>query len=312
MGNNIDLSSLDIAPRVVEQLIAPFMLDRMPRSDPRWRAIEARLTRRWTKRILKRRLLGWLPGIRRDQDYVRASYNTTFAERPWVETHNPSQPETKPTYAAWQNDGLVLRRRALARTHLLSIGNAIAAFAAKTVLEVGAGAGMNLFVLASRFPDTQFTGIELTETGVGQAKRAQGEHNFPQLLADYCPWTEIDSSAYRRIDFRQGDATKLPFADGSVDLVITRQALEQMESVREAALREIARVARLGAVMCEPFADFNRDKLRRRYVAAKDYFSLPSEGLRRFGLAPLHIFSGYPQNLQLGVGVVVAAKAATP
>jgi hypothetical protein len=61
--------------------------------------------------------------------------------------------------------------------------------------------------------------------------------------------------------------------------------------------------------MAEPFADFNRDYLRRTYVAAKDYFSLPVEGLRRFGIEPEQRFADYPQNLLLGIGVVLGRVA---
>jgi hypothetical protein len=57
-----------------EALLAPFMVERMAASDTRWQRRTARQQRRWRNRLLKRRLLGWVPGITRTQDYVRDSY----------------------------------------------------------------------------------------------------------------------------------------------------------------------------------------------------------------------------------------------
>jgi hypothetical protein len=57
--------------------------------------------------------------------------------------------------------------------------------------------------------------------------------------------------------------------------------------------------------MAEPFADFNRDPLRRNYVRAKQYFTLNIEELKTFGIEPITVFSDLPQALRMGIGVVV-------
>ena len=88
--------------------------------------------------------------------------------------------------------------------------------------------------------------------------------------------------------------------------MFTRLALEQMEAVRDAALFEIARVAKAHVVMLEPFADFNTSPLNRDFVRAKDYFSLPVAGLSRFGIEPTFTHDDFPQKLTLGQGLVVA------
>jgi ubiquinone/menaquinone biosynthesis C-methylase UbiE len=130
------------------------------------------------------------------------------------------------------------------------------------------------------------------------------ESALPPVIAGYCPWGVADPGAYRRIDFQLGDATRLPFDDNSFDLVFTRQALEQMEAVRDAALAEISRVAKTHVLMLEPFADFNSSPLNRDFVAAKDYFSLPVAGLSRFGITPTFTHDDFPQKLTLGQGLV--------
>jgi SAM-dependent methyltransferase len=236
------------------------------------------------------------------------SYEATWDARPWPVTHAAPDSDSKPTAAQWGDEGLVVRRGALPRLHLAAMARVIAALNPARVLEVGAGTGRNLFVLSSRFPNIQFTGIELTEAGVAQSRALQAEAKLPALVADYCPWPDPDREAYRRIAFEQGDATALPYGDGAFDLVFTRQALEQMNMVRAPALREIARVCSGHSLHGEPFADFNRDPLRASYVAAKDYFSLPIAGLREFGLEPILTVGEFPMNITLGVGLVVARR----
>ena len=175
----------------------------------------------------------------------------------------------------------------------------------KSILDVGSGNGLNLFVLASRFPDVTFQGIELTENGVAQAKAAQEHHPLPSTLVDFFPWPMKDEQALRQINFRQGDARSLPFENSSFDLVFTRLALEQMETIRDAALTEISRVARHHVMLIEPFAEFNQDSIRRNYVQSKDYFSLPYSQLESFGISPVGIYRDFPQKLTLGSGMVV-------
>ena len=301
---------VQLAPEAaeVERLLAPFLIERHPVSSAAFRKLVARREAKWLWRGAKRAALGWLPGIKRDQDYVRSSYEETYAKLPFSQTFAPTSSEPKPTLATYRGEGLVLRRRAMVRTHLVAMARAIEALKPRRVLEVGAGPGTNMFVLSARFPEIEFTGIELTDEGVAQGNRVIGEPELPKLIADYCPWDEFDREAYRRVVLQQGDATKLAFDDGSFDLVFTRQALEQMEMVREPALREIARVAARDVLLCEPFADFQRSALQRRYVAAKDYFSLASRELPQFGIQPTHVVGEFPQNVVMGVGLVCGSR----
>lgn len=292
----------------VERLLAPFLIERFPSTSPRFRQLVAGKQAKWLWRGAKRQALGWLPGVKRTQDYVRSSYEETYAKLPFSVTHAPPSSEPKPTLATYGDEGLVLRRRALVRTHLVAMARAIEAFQPRRVLEVGAGPGTNMFVLSTRFPNVEFVGIELTEEGVAQGNRVISEPELPKLIDDYCPWDDLDRQAYRRVELRQGDATKLPFEAGSFDLVFTRQALEQMESVREPALSEISRVASENLLFCEPFADFQTSPLRRRYIAAKDYFSLRSDELPRFGIRPTHVVGEFPQNVVMGVGLVCGTR----
>ena len=293
----------------IERTLAPFIVERMATTDPRFRDRVARQGRKWRLRRARRALLGWLPEGKRTQAYVERSYDKTFADRPWPATHG-APPDPKPTWAAWGDDGLVVRRYGLGRVHLLAMARIIRALGARRVLEVGSGTGINLFVLAALLPEVAFAGVELTETGVAQARNVVAAETLPADLADYCPAPVADMGAQRRLDIRRGNALDLPFEAGAFDLVFTRQALEQMDMIRAPVLRQIARVARGHVLLVEPFADANRDALRRTYVAAKDYFSLPVAGLEAFGIAPVLATRAFPQNICLGIELVVGRRDA--
>ena len=157
-----------------------------------------------------------------------------------------------------------------------------------SLLEVGVGTGLALPHYKS---ELAVTGIDLSPHMLKRARARVSKTGR----------TNIHS-------LHEMDATKLDFADRSFDLVFTRQALEQMEMVRDAALHEISRVSDGWTLHGEPFADFNQGQLQRTYVAAKDYFSLPIAQLPRFNLEAVQTTAEYPQNIELGIGVVVARK----
>jgi len=72
---------------------------------------------------------------------------------------------------------------------------------------------------------------------------------------------KVDYARSRGVDLRLGDATKLAFADGEFDAVVSCEVLEHLPfGVYEAALRELARVAREWVIVTVPFDE------RRRFV----------------------------------------------
>lgn len=94
------------------------------------------------------------------------------------------------------------------------------------VLEVGCGEG----VIAQRLADrgAQVTGLDLPDAG---------------LRAD---WARLDGP-----QFLHGDARRLPFADGSVDLAVCVETLEHVPDPAR-ALAELGRVARRDLVLSVP------------------------------------------------------------
>jgi ubiquinone/menaquinone biosynthesis C-methylase UbiE len=94
-----------------------------------------------------------------------------------------------------------------------------------TVLDVACGPGIVACAVAKKAGHV--TGIDLTPAMIEQAKARQARE------------------ALTNCDWRQGDATALPFADAGFDRVLTRYSFHHMpEPLR--TLREMARVTRPG------------------------------------------------------------------
>ncbi|MGH7817101.1 MAG: class I SAM-dependent methyltransferase, partial [Candidatus Binatia bacterium] len=176
-----------------------------------------------------------------------------------------------------------------------------------TVLEVGCGNGLNLFILAGRFPGIRFTGIELTTGGVAAAEAVRALPELPQAVQDFAPEPLLDPKPFDRIEILCGNAAALPFPDRSFDLLMTSLALEQMEQIRPRALAEIARVAKSHTAMVEPFFEWNATGSRRDYIVANDYFSGRISDLPGFGLTPVFSTADMPCKLINHPGLVVCS-----
>ena len=287
--------------------LAPFVVETLAASDPRWQARLAALSRRWRNRLLKRRLLGWLPDVRRTEAYVNRSYSQTWSALEWPDI-SPNAVDAKPTAVQWGDKGMIVRRHGLGRVTMMLQAQAAMQLAPENGLEVGFGSGMKLVNMASMMPRAKWTGVELTDAGVARAQSLQQAPALPERLRAYLPMPLADPMAYRAIEFRQGNAQKLPFADGSFELVYTHRALEQMNGIRNDAMAEIARVCRGHALFVEPFAEFNADRLSRSYIAAKDYFAMRLAELPRFGLEVVFATDDVPQNIVNRIAIVVARK----
>jgi arsenite methyltransferase len=97
-----------------------------------------------------------------------------------------------------------------------------------TVVDIGCGAGTDLLLAARAVgPHGRAIGVDMTETMAERARagaRAVGLNN---------------------VDVRDGDATRLPLADGSVDVAISNGVLN-LVPLKDRAIAEIARVLKPG------------------------------------------------------------------
>lgn len=103
----------------------------------------------------------------------------------------------------------------------------LAGLAPKVVVEIGAGEGRITQRLVERFPGATVVGLDLPDTNLAEE------------------WDEIDVPMFF------GDATRMPFVDKSIDLVVGLEVLEHVPQP-ERALADIARVCRGTAVLSVP------------------------------------------------------------
>ncbi|MGP8072939.1 MAG: class I SAM-dependent methyltransferase [Thermoplasmata archaeon] len=95
------------------------------------------------------------------------------------------------------------------------------------ILEVAPGPGYFAIELA-RLGRFQVSGLDISHTFVGIEK----ENSLQSGVS---------------VDFRQGDAARMPFADGSFDLIITQAAFKNFSRPNQ-AINEMHRVLRAGGV----------------------------------------------------------------
>jgi ubiquinone/menaquinone biosynthesis C-methylase UbiE len=97
------------------------------------------------------------------------------------------------------------------------------------VLDVGTGPGRLPLLIAERCPKLIVEGLDLSEEMIGRARRGTVEAGIRQ----------------ERLTYRVGDVAALPYADNSVDLVVSSLSLHHWTDV-PAGLAEIRRVMRPG------------------------------------------------------------------
>src|SRR6185437_9783152 len=98
----------------------------------------------------------------------------------------------------------------------------------ETVLDIGCGAGMDLLLAARRVgPDGHAIGVDMTDAMVERAHKS------------------AEAAGLRQIEIRKGDATALPVADASIDVVSSNGVLNLVPE-KERGFAEIVRVLKPG------------------------------------------------------------------
>ena len=281
----------------IERAFAPFVLQRFDADDPEWRAIVARLERKEQRRYDRFRR-NELP--LRDRDRIEEQYSVIWSRG--LDEHLAG----RPTAFEWSRGICLARSIARKRVHQLVLLQTLEAIAPRTVLEVGCGNGFNLLLLSSHFPEVHFGGLELTEAGIRAARELLWDQELAPAAEEFFVGSIRDRLAPRRVRLARGTGAQLPYRSGAFDVVYTVLALEQMESIRDAVLKELRRVASRYVVMIEPFQELNAAGMRRHYIASNQYFDARIDALSRFGLRPVTTFTDLPQKVQFHVGLVVA------
>lgn len=305
-----DFGKMNLIPsdEEIERLLSPWIARRMKTGEPAWQEIRQSEFKRMARKARWRWLRSarsLLTGAYRSVGFVDKQYNRTWASVPLPDIEAKSEWE-KLEYYEWKDEGFILRYGGGIAIYQELLVRAIETIKPLQVLEVGSGMGTNVLVLSSIFSKIEFTGLELTEAGVTRARESQNTAQLPEPLAKLSPRTITDPTAFRKAQFIQGNAARMPFEDNRFDLVYTKKALEQMESVKEDALREIRRVCKGYVVFIEPLLDSNQDELRRISKKAKQHISLSVADLSRFGFDPVFHYAGWPQKITAGYDFAIA------
>lgn len=297
---------LNISESEIRKFFDPCVVERFGPNDSRWLNLVEEYRKRQRLLRLRRQTLGLLfPKHRRSQKSIHHSYSLQWSETPLSE--QLSRFNTPIPYS-WRGDGMMVVPPGIKTVHQLFLNRAIAQLTPSKVLEVGFGNGLNLFLLGAQFPEVEFHGVELTKGGVVAALKVCASEELPPCVKQIMVGEPIDPRAHQRLKLQQSNAIDMPFADNTFDLVFTAAALEQMEEVRDQALREIARVAKKYVVMIEPFRDWNGSGLRRDYIVSMDYFSSSISDLNLYGLDPFFSTADIPCKITMSVGIVISKK----
>lgn len=304
--SSLDSLDLGVTTEELRALFLPFA-EVVPAGSGTWRNELWRRRRRIAKRLLRQRLTGG-SGKGRAAEAVLEEYSKAWSGIDY-EIYDPEGPAQKKTPWELGEERFFASDVGATRFRQLLLIRVIQALRPRRVLEVGCGNGINLLLVAGRFPEIEFSGLELTEAGVAAARGFQENHaTLPAALQRFAPEPLPDSEAFRRIDFVQGNAVAMPFEDRRFDLVYSMLALEQMEAVRSAALAEVGRVCDGAYFGIEPFREANARGWRRLYVKQRGYFAAPIEELGAVGLQPQWATMDFPQEAFLGACAVLANR----
>jgi SAM-dependent methyltransferase len=305
--SSLETSKLGVERDALWQTFAPFALPETAENDAAWAAGVKKQRKRIFKNVRRKLLGGGTKVAERTSEVIKDTYNpkwaTGYAKYDAGASHD--------NYAPW----LWGERRFMASTngsarfrHLL-IAALIEKLQPRSVLEIGCGNGINLLLLANRFPDVTFAGVDLTDSGPRLFAELKAAGALPANLVDYAPLPPRDPEGFKRVEIHQGSAAQLGFADGSFDLVMSVLALEQMERIRAQALGEMARVAAQWTLMIEPFRDVNRYLWPRLNIIRQDYFQGRIDELPRVGLEPILATDDFPQEIHLRACLTLCRKA---
>ena len=133
------------------------------------------------------------------------------------------------------NDKIMMGKNAWPRIELIEhISTMCAGLQIPSVLDAGCGAGLNMYLLAKSKPEMKISGFEYTHSRMAS-----------------CVVNLAYESFYEELFL--GDVTKIDLPDNSYDVVFTNHVLEQLGQLNaEIALKEVFRVCKKGAVLCEP------------------------------------------------------------
>lgn len=304
---SLDESELGIDRRDLWAAFEPFALPDTAENRHAWHNIARKQRKRIFKNFRRKLLGGPTKVAERTDELIKDSYGPKW-DKVGYANYDPAKSHDNYAPWLWGDYQFMASTYGSARFRHLLIAALIERLQPRSVLEVGCGNGINLLLLANRFPNVTFAGVDLTESGPRLFRELKAAGALPANLAAYAPLPARDPRGFLDADVRQGSAEHLGFPDDSFDLVMSVLALEQMERIRHKALHEMARVSARWTLMIEPFRDVNRYLWPRLNIIRQDYFQGRIRDLLKVGLEPLVATEDFPQEIHLRACMVLAQK----
>lgn len=303
MTNTLPLTLPD--KKKIGELFLPFVSNPMSYSDGRVRKRCRADARRYFIERLVTTFRHFYKGSQRREGYVQKEYDHFWTGQEWSDL----TPDSRYKHLLrWSDQYYLGNARVVGRVVLSCLESIIQDLQPARVLEVGCGSGMNLLLLAERFPEIEFSGLDLSSSGVQCARELDAQDSLPEELVRFAPFLIDNRRKPGRIKFIQGNAIHLPFPQGYFDLVYTNQALEQMEFYRDQVLAEIHRVCFGHTAFFEPFRDWNESGTCRNRIVAKDYFAARISDLNGYGFEPIVCRNDFPVKSYMHVGLVLTRR----
>ena len=143
----------------------------------------------------------------------------------------------------------------------------------QTILDLGAGTGLLTEKVIARYPKAQIFAVDLSVSMLKQAEPRFKTVRFPQLGKSFNQWLQnckltkpfVSKSAATAIN---ADVYQLPFADSSVDLIVSNLMLQWCDDL-DAVFAEFRRVLRPeGLLMFTTFGPDTLKELRQAWRVA--------------------------------------------
>ena len=125
----------------------------------------------------------------------------------------------------------------------------------KRIADIGAGTGLLTIKLQQRYPEAQLFAVDLSESMLRQAQTRLNQHRPTGLLGKLKNLVTHCNS----VQLINADAFKLPFADGSLDMITSNLMLQWCDDLDE-VFSEFRRVLRPEGLLM--FTTFGPDTLR--------------------------------------------------
>lgn len=175
----------------------------------------------------------------------------------------------------------------------------------KSILEVGSGTGLNLLHLAPMFPDVQFYGLELTQSGVEHSKRVFA--NPPKEFELAYKHGEIKNVHLIKGNILEDDTIN-ELKKYKFDLVFTALVLEQLNNYLDVVFTNIFKLDFKYFQFNEQWFNFNTHVARHRHLLMFDYFRAPTELLNDFSARVIETVLPAKQPMGMNVAAVFGEK----